>query len=330
MQLLRSYWWILLIMAVVIVMAIVLIPSDYRKIEPDPQTGKGIEWNMPDINRLPSTPQGDLIRYGKELIAHTAVYFGPKGKVASISNGMNCENCHLDAGTRFLGNNYSAVYATYPKFRARSGSIETIYKRVNDCFERSLNGKAIDSSSLEMKAIYAYIQWLGENVPKGTKPTGAGIADIPLLGRPADPDIGKHIYTQKCQRCHSENGEGLLNTAGNDYKYPPLWGEHSYNNGAGLFRISRLAGYIRYNMPFTPLDNDNDTDDAPLTDEQAWDVAAYINSQPRPQKKYDGDWPDISTKPFDHPFGPYADNFTEAQHKYGPFGEIKKLGKKKS
>ena len=322
MQLLRSYWWILLIMVLVIVMAIVFIPSDYRKYEPPQKLSEGIEWDMPDTNRIPSTVEGDLVRYGKELIAHTAFYLGPKGKVATISNGMNCQNCHLAAGTKILGNNYSAVFSNYPKFRARSGSIETIYKRVNDCIERSLNGKGLDTNSREMKAIYSYIKWLGQNVPKNIKPAGAGIADIPFLERPADPATGKTIYIQKCQRCHSVNGEGLLNTAANEYTYPPLWGENSYTTGAGLYRISRLAGYVKHNMPFTLL-----KDEAAITDEESWDVAAYINSQPHPQKNHNKDWPDISSKPFDHPFGPYADKFTETQHKYGPFGPMKKRKK---
>ena len=188
--------------------------------------------------------------------------------------------------------------------------------------ERSLNGKSLDTNSLEMKAIYTYIKWLGKNVPKNIKPAGAGIADIPFLDRAADPGTGKILYEQKCQRCHTANGEGLLNTDGNEYTYPPLWGNHSYTTGAGLYRISRLAGYIRHNMPFlTPEDN------PALTDEQAWDIAAYICTQPRPEKNYSTDWPDITTKPFDYPFGPYADNFNETQHKYGPFGPIKKKGK---
>ena len=322
MQLLRSYWWILLIMALVIIMAIVLIPSEYRKYEPPQSKSEGIEWDIPDSNRIPFTPEGDLIRYGKELIANTSVYLGPKGKVAAISNGMNCQNCHLQAGTKLLGNNYSAVFSCYPKFRARSGSIETIFKRVDDCMERSLNGNPLDSGSREMQAIYAYMQWLGKNVPKKAVPAGAGIADLPFMDRAANPGNGKVIYIQKCRRCHSDNGEGLLNADGNAYTYPPLWGDHSYTTGAGLYRISRLAGYVKNNMPFTITD-----DNPPLTNEQAWDVAAFINTQPRPQKKYAKDWPDISRKPFDHPFGPYADSFTETEHKYGPFAAIKKAMK---
>ena len=81
------------------------------------------------------TESGKLIRYGYELIAHTAKYLGPKGNVQQTTNGMNCQNCHLEAGTKPWGLNYGSVYTTYPKFRERSGSMETIFKRVNDCME---------------------------------------------------------------------------------------------------------------------------------------------------------------------------------------------------
>jgi thiosulfate dehydrogenase len=107
-----------------------------------------------------------LIIYGQDLIAHTSKYLGPRGSVAQITNGMNCQNCHLQAGAKAWGNNYAAVFSTYPKFRDRSGQIETIYKRVADCMERSLNGTAVDSNSRAFKAIYAYIKWLGKDVKK--------------------------------------------------------------------------------------------------------------------------------------------------------------------
>jgi thiosulfate dehydrogenase len=101
-----------------------------------------------------------------------------------------------------------------------------------------------------------------------------------------------------------------------------LWGSNSYNTGAGLYRISRFAGYARDNMPFDAPNNS-----APLTDEEAWDVAAFVNSQPRPKKDYSKDYPNIGGKPFDHPFGPYKDKFSEEQHKYGPFDPIRSAKK---
>lgn len=276
-----------------------------------------IDWVKPDISSLGNSESDKQIKYGHELIANTASYLGPQGSVKHISNGMNCQNCHLDAGTKFFGNDYSAVASTYPKFRERSGTMESIYKRVNDCMERSLNGTALDTNSAEMQAIKAYIIWLGKDVPKGKKVKGVGIADLPYMKRMADIRLGMAVYMLQCQSCHTVTGEGILNPATHTYIYPPLWGEHSYNIGAGLYRLSRLAGYVRYNMPFGA-----DYQHPTLTDEQAWDVAAFINSQPRPSKDLSHDWPKLSGKPLDNPFGPYADTFSEAHHKYGPYAQI--------
>lgn len=263
------------------------------------------------------TENGNLIRYGYELIAHTSKYLGPKGTVQHSTNGMNCQNCHLEAGTKPWGLNYGSVYSTYPKFRERSGSIETIYKRVNDCMERSLNGKALDINSKEMKAIYAYIKWLGNDVAKGKKVKGSGIEILPYLKTAANPIEGKISYIQNCQRCHGYNGEGVLDSTGNMYLYPPLWGKHSYNDAAGLFQLSKLAGFIKNNMP-----NGINYHTPSISIQDAWNVAAYINAQPRPTKDKSKDWPLLSTKPIDYPFGPYADSFSEQQHKFGPFEPI--------
>ena len=290
-----------------------------KKTEPVKKT-----WQPPDSTKIPATPEGDLIRYGRELVAHTAIYLGPNGRVMSISNGMNCQNCHLKAGKKPFGNNYAGVAPTYPKFRARSGSVESIEKRVNDCIERSLNGRMLDEDSREMKAFVSYISWVGSEVDKGSYPKEAGIKELPPLDRAADPAKGKLVYDTHCARCHGQNGEGLKGENGVEWKYPPLYSVNSYNVGAGLYRLSRFAGYVKANMP-----NDLASFEKPvLTDEEAWDVAAFINSQPRPVKIFSTDWPDISTKPYDHPTGPYADNFSEEQHKFGPFAPIKAAQKK--
>lgn len=283
-----------------------------------PSSPKDRSWIPPDTSRIPHSAEGALIRYGRELIANTSFYLGPGGKIASISNGMNCQNCHLDAGTRSWGNNYSGVFSTYPKYRDRSGTVESVYKRINDCLERSLNGKPLDTAGREVQAIYAYIKWLGQAVPRGVRPPEAGISTLPCSDRAADTVKGEIVYKGKCARCHGQQGTGVWSTDSNRYTYPPLWGPHSYNTGAGLFRLSCLAGYVKDNMPFGAASHAVPQ----LTDTEAWDVAAFINSRPRPQKTFRGDWPDISRKPFDHPFGPYADSFSESQHKYGPFSPI--------
>lgn len=277
-------------------------------------------WISPPLWEIPAGQEGDLVKYGRSLIANTATYFGPKGIIKAAGNGMNCQNCHLDAGTKPWGNNYGGVYSTYPLFRQRSGSLETIPKRINDCLQRSLNSQPIDSNSREMKAIIAYMKWIGRDVKKGEKPKGAGISDLPFLDRAANPVRGEKVYTQTCARCHGADGQGVADPFGVSYIYPPLWGPHSYTTAAGLYRLSRFAGYVRDNMPFGASHHSTQ-----VSDEDAWDVAAFVNSQPRPEKVFPEDWPNIAGKPIDHPFGPYADSFSEAQHKYGPFGPIKKF-----
>ena len=280
-------------------------------------------WQAPDWTSVDSESNADEIKYGRELIANTSEYLGPQGKVRKISNGLNCQNCHLQAGTVPLGNNYSAAKSTYPKVRGRSGNSEDIQLRINGCFQRSLNGEVLADDSKEMIAMVAYMNWLGKEVAKGEKPKGAGIYEVPLLDRAADPIRGKTIYERQCVTCHMIDGQGVMKTDGTGYTYPPLWGEHSYNQGAGLFRMSRFAGYVKANMPFGAT-----YENPILSDEEAWDVAAYVNSLDRPKRDFPNDWPDISKKPIDHPFGPYSDEFSEQQHKFGPFQAIKEAASK--
>lgn len=271
-------------------------------------------WTPQDINTLTEIKHKKLLEYGKDLIMHTAKYIGPKGSVLQISNGMNCQNCHLEAGTKVYGNNYGSVASMYPKFRARSGKVEGIYKRVNDCIERSLNGKSLDTLGHEMQAITAYIEFIGGNVEKGKKAKGSGFKDLAFLERSAEPLKGKLVYNDKCLSCHQADGLGLMNADGIEFIYPALWGNKSYNDGAGIHRLSNFAKYTKYNMPFGVTHTSTQ-----LTDEEAWDVAAFVNSQPRPHISVPNDWPDISKKPIDYPFGPYSDKLSERQHKYGPY-----------
>lgn len=280
-------------------------------------------WTAPDAAQIDDSALKSLVLYGKELVVHTAQYLGPKGSVAAISNGLNCQNCHLDAGTKVFGNNYGSVASTYPKFRARSGSMEDIHIRVNDCFERSLNGKALDTNSREMQAIQAYIRFLGKEVPKGKKAAGSGLKELAYLDRAADPQRGRIAYAQRCASCHGADGNGIWNASARIYTYPPLWGLHSYNDAAGLYRLSNFARFIKYNMPLGV-----NHQSAQLSDEAAWDIAAYVNAQARPHKAFPKDWPDVSKKPIDHPFGPYGDSYSETQHKYGPFKPIAAAAKK--
>ena len=275
-------------------------------------------WKPPDTSTIPKGNTGEMIRYGKDLLAHTAVYFGPNGTVAKISNGMNCQNCHLDGGSKLFANEYAAFIATYPKMNNRSGKVGPASERIVQCFTRSLAGRAPDTNGRELRAMLAYMKWIGQGVKKGQQPFGTSTEILPYLGRAADTLRGKAVFISKCKVCHGNNGEGLLTADKRSYTYPPLWGLHSYNDGAGMYRVSNLAGFVKNNMPFGAT-----YQNPQLTDEEAWDVAAFVNSQPRPHKDQHNDWKNIKSKPVDFPFGPYADKFSEKQHKYGPFKPIK-------
>jgi len=283
------------------------------------------DWQAPDINLLVDDAQGKMIRYGHELIMNTSLFYGPKGKLVAITNGMDCQNCHIDAGARSFAGCFSAVATTYPRYRERSGRVESIEFRINDCMVRSLNGKAIDSTSKEMQAMVAYLKWIGKDVSKNKKPKGAGLEDLPFLNRAADPGNGRKIFLAKCTTCHGSDGQGMLNHDSSVYLYPPLWGPNSFNVSAGLYRISRIASFIKNNMPYGQASHNSPQ----LSDDEAWDVAAFIVSQPRPEKFFKEDWPKKETKPVDYPYGPYPDQFSEKQHKYGPFPVIQQARSKK-
>jgi thiosulfate dehydrogenase len=230
---------------------------------------------------------------------------------------MNCQNCHNEAGTKLWALNYSAVASTYPQFKARSNKVVSIAGRINGCFERSLNGKKLDTASREMEAMIAYMKWLGKDVKKGDKPEKNAVEKLPYLDRAASTIKGRLVYQNLCKSCHGENGAGQLNEKGIEYTFPPLWGADSYNDGAGLYRLTNFAGFVKNNMPLG-----TSYEHPALSNEEAWDVAAFVNSQPRPHKDQSADWKDLAKKPIDFPFGPYKDQFSEAQHKYGPFKPI--------
>jgi thiosulfate dehydrogenase len=146
---------------------------------------------------------------------------------------------------------------------------------------------------------------------------------MPELTRAADPKRGELIYASTCLDCHNINGAGVARSPqamSLGYAVPPLWGDDSFNDGAGLARLITLANYLHSNMP-----HGADYRNPNLSVEDAWDVAAYVESQQRPHKaglEHDFSY-DLLAKPVDTAYGPYADSFPEVQHKYGPYGPIR-------
>jgi len=281
-------------------------------------------WTVPDINSLPNDLYGKTVRYGKELVERTFAHLGPE--VANpakryAGNNLACTSCHLEGASKKFGNGFIGTFADYPQYRPRENEVQTIGDRVNGCLERSMNGRSLPLDSPEMRAIEAYIKFMSTDIPVGKVLVGRGLPKLDLIPRAADPQQGQAVYAQFCAACHGANGEGVRAGKAGDaqgYVNPPLWGGDSFNNGAGMARVIMAARFIKGNMP------KGVTHEAPLlTDEQAFDVAAYINSQPRPRKaNLDADFPDRRAKPADAAFPPYRAGFTAEQHKYGPFKPI--------
>jgi thiosulfate dehydrogenase len=234
-------------------------------------------------------------------------------------NNLNCQSCHLDAGTRPYAMPFTGVWGQFPQYRGREGAVDTLDVRINGCMERSMNGRALPLTSREMLAMLAYMRWLSTGIPAGATLMGAGTLRIKEPARAADPARGAQIYADVCAACHGADGSGQRAATGAGYQIPPLWGSDSFNDGAGMTRVLTAAAYAKHNMPF------GTTFDAPmLNDEDAYDVAGYISSQARPRKAgLENDFPIRLEKPVDTPYGPYADGFSPAQHKLGPFAPIR-------
>lgn len=282
-------------------------------------------WTVPEVGALPDDAHGRQVRRGRDLITATYAHIGPEVADSAkrfAGNNLACSNCHLDAGTKKFGLPVFGLVELFPRYSARLGAEITIEDRVNSCMSRSMNGRALPSGSPEMQAIVAYISFLSSGVPAGKVLSGLGTGSMPELDRAADPVRGKAIYANACLACHNTDGSGIrrsLPTTDLGYMVPPLWGPDSFNNGAGMARLITAANFVHFNMP-----HGTDYLDPQLTVEQAWDVAAYVISQPRPAKAgLDKDFPDLASKPVDVPYGPYADGFDRQQHIYGPFAPIR-------
>ncbi len=279
---------------------------------------------LPDTSKIPNDKTGEEIRYGLMLFTKTAKYLGPEGKLAKITgNKMNCKNCHLDQGRRIKCNNLIETYLKYPQYRSREGMVLTIEDRVNNCFERPMNGKMLAYDSREMRAIVAYIRWLSEGHVASFEDDTMHLGKIALIDRAADPIKGQKVFEQRCVKCHGEDGQGRMDSFNIAYEYPPLWGPNSYAMGSSMHRVITASRFIKWAMPYEQF-----TADPVLSNEEAFDVASYINNDtihPRPYRPLEKDCPDLENKPIDFPFGPFLDTFSIKQHKYGPFKPIKEF-----
>ncbi len=200
-----------------------------------------------------------------------------------VGNELNCSSCHLNAGTVAGGSPFVGVAAFFPSYAPRAGRIIGLEDRINGCFRRSMHGKPLAAESQDMKAMVAYFDWMkGATKPQDVV-AGGGVGKIDMAIRPA-VENGERVYAAQCASCHGKQGEGVQRADGR-LVYPPLWGDKSFNIGAGMARTYTAAAFVKRNMPIGyhgafPLGQGG------LSDQEAVDVAAYFSHQPRP------DYPD--------------------------------------
>lgn len=230
----------------------------------------------PDILNVPKSQYGESILRGKNYLENTFEKL-PQFVGAKI----NCTNCHMNSGTTQFAGTWVGVVARFPQYRPRSAKVDTLTDRINDCFERSLSGKRLPGSSPEMTDIISYMTWLSEGYILGQDVEGSGMPKL-VLDREPNITKGRIIYEEKCSVCHQQDGQGIYTDKGK-VTYPALWGENSFNIGAGMARLHTAAGFVKKNMPLGQGGS--------LSDDEAWDVSAYFTQQSRPDfKNKVNDW----------------------------------------
>ncbi len=240
---------------------------DYQAELPTAPSGKPA-FHPPAESDIPKGPFGDMVRLGRDIFVDTQTY-----AKQYVGNGLNCANCHLDAGRLADSAPLWAAYVAYPAYRKKNDKVNTFEERFQGCFRYSMNGIPPATGSKELTALATYSYWLAKGAPTGEQLPGRGYPELPKP--PLNPDYkrGEKVFQQNCAVCHGENGQGTK--VDNRYAFPPLWGKDSYNWGAGMHRVNTAAGFIKANMPLGLAGT--------LADQEAWDVALYINSHDRPQ-----------------------------------------------
>jgi len=195
-----------------------------------------------------------------------------------VRSRLHCSSCHLNAG----GNRNSAWWVNmwdvynYP---ATTG----LQDRINGCFERSMNGQEICSTkngpgacakNPVMSSLIVYMKWLTDQFFERHPDRIPCRGYPPFTPQPGDAKQGRSVYVQKCSFCHNAQGQGRYES--DTYFRPALWGPDSYNACAGLASTDNFSTFVRWNMPYTS--------GGLLSDQEANDLAAYVDGQCRPGK----------------------------------------------
>ena len=222
----------------------------------------------PSESTMPDGDYGKVIRLGEQIFMETGQYAS-----RYVGNNLSCANCHLDAGRKADSAPLWASFIHYPAFRSKTGQVDTLASRIQGCFEYSMNGKAPPADDPIITALQTYAFWLAKGAPVGMPLPGSGYPKLKKPEQPADYARGEKVYAQNCALCHG--ADGLGQRAGDKQVFPPLWGPKSFNWGAGMHQLANAAGFIQANMPLGK--------GGTLSEQEAWDVAAFMNSHERPQ-----------------------------------------------
>lgn len=248
----------------------------------------------PPESDIPDNEFGRLVRRGLAIFTDT-----PREARGYSGDGLSCSNCHLDRGRRPGAAPMWSAWVSYPQFRTKNNEVNTFAMRIQGCFRFSMNGRPPPAESEIIVALMSYAYFLARGAPTGVRLEGAG---FPKLAEPDEtPDIttGAASYAQKCAACHGENGEGRRTHADDRYQFPPLWGNASYNWGAGMASVDTAAAFIKHNMPWGLTDA--------LGDQEVWDIAMYMNSRERPQDpRFTGNVDETRAKFHDSPWSLYG------------------------
>lgn len=199
---------------------------------------------------MASSQQAALIHQG-ELVFDETLKYAPD----YVGNRLSFSDCHIQSGTAAYAAPMIDLAGLFPMFNKRAGHMISLQNRIQECFTRSEAGTSLAIDSPQMKALVAYID------------QGRGFVRLPALT--GNPARGKTIYASQCAGCHGIDGAGVPPVL------PPIWGNDSYNQGAGMNKPKKMAAFVVHNMP----QNHPGT----LTPQQAYDVSAYIHTMPRPK-----------------------------------------------
>ncbi|WP_017430733.1 c-type cytochrome [Vreelandella jeotgali] len=243
------------------------VERDYQVQLPEPPDGE-VTFTPPAESDLGDDEYARMVRRGRDLFLNTQELRGE-----NVFNDQNCANCHVDAGRLANSAPMWAAYGVYPAYRGKNDMVNTLSDRIQGCFTYSMNGKPPEKGSEPLVAIQTYMHWLATDVPNNTSIPGRSYPTVEETDREPDREQGAEIYANQCAVCHGDNGQGQK--VGETQVFPPLWGDGAYNWGAGMHRINTAANFIKANMPLSKPYS--------LSDQQAWDVAAFVNSHERPQ-----------------------------------------------